>query len=194
MVEQPGPAQPRRTHGTTIHRRDPVVGRVPLHAEQTAPTTHETLTESNARLLDLPTGTSVTRRDLHFASATSGSPYLAAAVTELVYEPRLGLTLDTRRALHHGSTPADEIVPTLNRAVWSVLRPESARPAGGHVSPKPDDVALQANAILTGAGRPVALTTGTVYLRLVTHRVPDTLPHYVAHYDAAHGLQPRSWS
>ncbi|GAB3448953.1 hypothetical protein GCM10027436_42950 [Actinophytocola sediminis] len=166
----------------------------PLHAEQTAPTTRETLTETNARLFDLPTGTPVTRRDLHFASATAGSPYLAAAVTELVYEPRLGLTLDTRRALHHGSTPADEIVHTLHRAVWSVLRPDPTRHAGGHADPKPDDVALQAGAILTGAGRPVALTTDTVYWRLLTHRVPDVLPHYAAHGDAGHGPRPGSWS
>lgn len=162
----------------------------PLQAEQTAPTTREALTETSARLLDLPTGTSVTRRDIHFALATAGSTFLAAAVTELVYERRLGLTLDTRRALHHGSTPADEIVPTLHRAVWSVLRPNSAHRTTRQAEPKPDDVALQANAILTAAGKPVALTTDIVYWRLVSHRVPEGLPHYVA----AHGLQPRSWS
>lgn len=165
-----------------------------LQAEQTAPITRETLTETSARLLDLPPGTPVTRRDLHLIAPATGSVFLAAAITELVYEPGLVLTLQTRRALHTGPEPTDLIVPHLHRAVWSVLRPPSDphdnQPGEQHNEPRPDTVALHANAILTGSGRPVVLTTDTVYWRLVTHRAPDTLPHYVAPHDPRPGTWP----
>ena len=161
----------------------------PFQAEQTAPVTREALTGASAQLLDLPPGSAVTRRDLHLIAPANESVFLAASVTELVYERGLWLTLQTRRALHTGPEPTDLIVPHLHRAVWSVLRPPSDPHDNQRGEPRPDTVALHANAILTGSGRPVVLTTETVYWRLVTHRAPDALPHYVA----PQGPRPGSW-
>jgi hypothetical protein len=145
-----------------------------VHGEQTTPTSIVNLTDEDARLLDLPVGTAVTRRDIHLVSVLTGPVFLAAAITELVYEPRLGLDLAGRRAVHSGPDPLDILVNHLRRAVCYVLRPHHDTESDTAGDPQPDHPALQTKTILAHAGTPVAVET--VYWRLLTHRQPSAMP------------------
>lgn len=139
----------------------------PLQGEQTAQATIAKVDEADALLLDVPTSTAVTRRDVHLVSPMRGPVFLAAAVTEFVHEPRLGLDLAARRRLHHGADPVDQLVDNLRRTVCWIIRPDEVQ--------HPNDVALQAKTILVAAGCPVAVVVETVYWRLITHRTPTVL-------------------
>jgi hypothetical protein len=149
-----------------------------VHGEQTAPTSFVDVTDEDARLLDLPVGTSVTRRDIHLVSVLTGPVFLAAAITELVYEPRLGLDLAGRRAVRSGPDPLDSLVNHLRRVVCYILRPHHAPEGDTAGDPQPDHPALKTKAILAQAGTPVAVAVETVYWRLLTHRQPSVVLPY----------------
>jgi hypothetical protein len=149
-----------------------------VHGEQTTPASFVDLTDEDARLLDLPVGTSVTRRDVHLVSVLTGSVFLAAAITELVYEPRLGLDLAGRRAVRSGDAPLDSLVNHLRRVVCYVLRPHHDTEGATAGDPPPDHPALQAKTILAHAGIPVAVASETVYWRLIAHRQPSVVLPY----------------
>jgi hypothetical protein len=134
-----------------------------MQGEQTAPARSTQVGEEQAPFFGVPVGTSVIRRDLHLVSTVAGPEFLAAAVTEFVYEPRLGLRLDQRRAVRAGSEPLEHVVGQLRRNVCYVSTPDTER--------RPDDVALRATTLLLRAGTPVAVVTEIVYWRLITHRV-----------------------
>ncbi len=133
-----------------------------VQGEQTAPASTVDLDRDQALYFSLPTATSVTRRDLHLVSTLGSAPFLAAAVTELLHGPRLGLGLGARRALRNGAEPLDSTLRQLRRNVVAVSTP--------HGGDRPDDVALSATTVLLLAGTPVALITETVYWRLISHR------------------------
>lgn len=143
----------------------------PLRGRRAGACTTTILDEPDAQLLDLPVGTRVIRRDIELVSALV-RPMPVATISELLYEPVLGLDLTTRHAIHDSADPIDTILTGFHRAVCVVLRPNPA--------PQPDTVALQAHTVLSGAGRPAVLTTECVYWQLITHRQPTTIPHYLA--------------
>lgn len=149
-----------------------------VHGEQTVPTSFAELRDEDARLLDLPVGTSVTRRDIHLASVLTGPMFLAAAITELVYEPRLSLDLAGRSAMRNGDAPLDILVHHLRRVVCYVLRPHHDTEGDTAGDPPPDHPALQTKTILAHAGTPVAVAIETVYWRLITHRQPSVVLPY----------------
>jgi hypothetical protein len=149
-----------------------------VHGEQTAPTSFVDLTDEDARLLDLPVGTSVTRREMRLVSVLSGPVFLAAAITELVHEPRLGLDLAGRRAVRSGDAPLDSLVNDLRRVVCYVLRPHGDAEDNAGGEPQLDHPALQTKTILARAGTPVAVAVETVYWRLITHRQPSVVLPY----------------
>lgn len=134
-----------------------------MQGEQTAPSVSAQVRDDQAPLLGVPAGTSLIRRDLHLVSSVSGPPFLAAAVTEFVYEPRLSLRLEQRRAVRSGSDLLEDVIGPLRRSVCSVMTPATGRGAG--------DVALRATTLLVRAGTPVAVVTETVYWQLITHRL-----------------------
>lgn len=151
-----------------------------VHGELTTPTSFVELGDEDARLFDLPVGTSVTRRDIRLVSVLTGPLFVAASITELVYEPRVGLDLAGRRAVRTGPDPLDSLVNHLRRVVCYVLRPhhdtQGDAEGGTGGDPQPDRPALQTKTILANAGTPVAVVVETVYWRLITHRQPPTLP------------------
>ncbi|MGB3442756.1 MAG: hypothetical protein WBA97_28770 [Actinophytocola sp.] len=134
-----------------------------MQGEQTAPARSVQVEEDQAPLLGVPVATSVVRRDVHLVSRVAGPEFLAAAVTEFVYEPRLGLRLDQRRAVRAGSAPLEHVVNQLRRNVCYITTPATQQ--------GPDDVALRATTLLLRAGTPVAVVTEVVYWRLITHRM-----------------------
>lgn len=137
-----------------------------VQGEQTAPARSVQVEEGQAPFLGVPVGTSLIRRDVHLMSTVASPEFLAAAVTEFVYEPRLGLRLDQRRAVRTGSAPLEQIVGQLRRSICYVSTPATDQ--------GPDDVALSATTLLLRAGTPVAVVTETVYWRLITHRMART--------------------
>jgi hypothetical protein len=147
-----------------------------VHGELTTPTSVGELGDEDTRLFDLPVGTSVTRRDLHLVSVLTEPLFVAAAITELVYEPRIGLDLAGRRAVRTGPDPLDNLMNHLRRVVCYVLRPHHDTQGATRGDPQPDRPALQTKTILATAGTPVAVVIETVYWRLITHRQPATLP------------------
>ncbi|WP_018687050.1 hypothetical protein [Actinokineospora enzanensis] len=142
----------------------------PLHGVRARSATTVPLAEHDAALLDLPTATPVLRREIHLVAKMVGPIFVAASITELVHEPLLGADITARRALRDGPQPTDAILDGLHRAVCLVTRTDS--------DPGTGTTALIAQTILSGAGRPVALTAEAVHWGLITHRTPDTIPHY----------------
>ncbi|SFW12796.1 hypothetical protein [Amycolatopsis australiensis] len=146
----------------------------PLRGEQTAPAVTHELGEASATLLDLPVGTIVLRREIRLLGAMAGPIFTVATVTEYVHEALLGADLGARRALRDGGQPVDDVLDGLHRAAYLLARP----PVDEHQDHEAP--ALVSHAVISGAGRPVALTTEVVRRQLVTHRAPDTIPHYAA--------------
>jgi hypothetical protein len=134
-----------------------------MQGEQTAPSVSVQVHDDQAPMLGVPAGTSLIRRDLHLVPDVSGPPFLAAAVTEFVYEPRLSMRLEQRRAVRSGSDLLEDVVGSVRRSVCSVITPRT-----GH---RPGDVALRATTLLLRAGTPVSVVTETVYWQLITHRL-----------------------
>lgn len=149
-----------------------------VHGEQTVPTSVVDLTDEDARLLDVPVGTSVTRRDIRLVPVLTGPVFLAAAITELVHERRLSLDLASRRAVRSGDAPLDSLVNDLRRVVCYVLRPHGDTEDNAEGEPQPEHPALMAKTILARAGTPVAVAVETVYWRLITHRQPAVVLPY----------------
>lgn len=139
-----------------------------MQGEQTAPARSVQVGEDQAPFLGVPVGTSVIRRDVHLVSTVAGPDFLAAAMTEFVYEPRLGLRLDQRRAIRAGSDPLEQVVGKVRRSVCFVSAPSSDL--------QPDEVALRATTLLLRAGTPVAVVTEIVYWRVITHRLGRVAP------------------
>ncbi|MDS0140596.1 MULTISPECIES: hypothetical protein [unclassified Amycolatopsis] len=157
----------------------------PLRGELLEPAVTHELSEASAILLDLPPGTRVLRRELRLLGAMSGPPFTVATVSEYVHEALLGADLGARRALREGGQPVDDVLDGLHRAAYLLTRP-----AAGRERQKADLPALFSHAVLSGAGRPVALTTEAVYRQLVAHRAPDTIPHYAARIPRAARITP----
>ncbi|MEQ0560759.1 hypothetical protein ABJI51_16860 [Amycolatopsis sp. NEAU-NG30] len=146
----------------------------PLRGNQPAPAVPHRLSESSAILLDLPPGTTVLRREIRLLGALAGPTITVATITEYVHEALLGADLGARRALRDGGQPVDDVLDGLHRAAYMLSRPPSDQRQAD------DAPALVSHAVLSGAGRPVALTTETVHRQLIAHRAPDTIPHYAA--------------
>ncbi|MBE1580532.1 hypothetical protein ACFORH_39140 [Amycolatopsis roodepoortensis] len=147
----------------------------PLAAQQATEPATEALTEADAPLLDLPAGTPVLRRTTRLISAASSPILIAATVVELVAEPAMRFNLAARRALREGDQLVETLLDGLHRAAYLVTRPETRHFDDEHTAP-----VLIGRAVLSAAGRPVALTTETVRRQLLTRRAPDVLPHYAA--------------
>ncbi|MEV6832059.1 hypothetical protein [Amycolatopsis sp. NPDC051102] len=147
----------------------------PLRGEQVAPPATHELSEASATLLDLPVGTIVLRREIRLLGAMTGPILTVATVTEYVHEALLGADLGARRALRDGGQPVDDVLDGLHRAAYLLTRPP-----GDDEHQEHDVPALVSHAVISGAGRPVALTTEAVHRQLITHRAPDTIPHYAA--------------
>jgi len=145
-----------------------------LHRVERVPTTEHALTEQQARLLDLDPGTIVRRREGWLMPLTDrrGGLHLAA-ITSLVYEPRLDLDDDASALLSAGTHPLGALVAGRRTTM-----------AAYHVSPQlsahedapgdpwmpatlpdlPGDVpALRSVGFLHHAGVPFALAAETVY-------------------------------
>ncbi|MFK0250232.1 hypothetical protein ACIQUM_36485 [Amycolatopsis azurea] len=146
----------------------------PLHTQQATDTVTDVLGHTDAPLLDLPPGTPVLRRTTRLIGAQTSPLLVAATVTELVAEPALRLNLSARRALRDGGKLVEDLLDGLHRATYLVTRLEPARFDEGTAP------VLISRAVLSAAGRPVALTTETIRRQLLTRRSPDVLPHYAA--------------
>lgn len=134
-----------------------------------------------ALLLDLPPGTSVTRRDGYLVAALPGEGFRVAAAVTLVHVPALGLDLARRDALRAGTVPLSQLLGGVHRATHYAYR------LGG--DPLDDQPALHSRSTLLCAGRPVAVVCETVYWRLLTHRAPG----YPSRYLHLPLQQPTGW-
>ncbi|MEU3625662.1 hypothetical protein BS329_38815 [Amycolatopsis coloradensis] len=149
----------------------------PLHTQQATEPVTEALDHADAPLLDLPPGTPVLRRTTRLTAAMTTPILIAATVTELVAEPALRLDVTARRALHDGGQLIESLIDGLHRAAYLVTRPQ----IGHHYDEDGTTPVIISRAVLSAAGRPVALTTETVRRQLLTRRAPGVLPHYAAH-------------
>jgi hypothetical protein len=140
----------------------------PLRRQPRVPDEVWWLTAREARLLDLPPATPVTRRDGYLVSAIGPEGFRAGAVLALVHEPGLGLTLHERALMQDGTLPLSHIVRGCQRATHYAYRTEGTADA--------ERPALQSRATLLLGGQPVALVWETVYWRLIRHRNPRPPP------------------
>lgn len=140
----------------------------PVRREPRVPDQVQVLRGRDARLLDLPLGTPVTRRDGYLVSAIGPGDFRAGAVVALVHEPGLGLDLRGQALLRAGTLPLSHIMLECQRATHYAYRT-----AGAAADERP---ALRSRATLLLGGQPVALVWETVYWRLIRHRTPSRLP------------------
>ena len=134
------------------------------------PDVEHALAERDALLLDVPSGTTVIRRDGYLVAALGGAPFRVAEGGALVRTAELGLDLEQKAELRSGMTPLGQILRDAHRATHYACRVDGA--------PVDDQPALRSRATLLRGGRPVVLVWEAVLWKALTHRVPGQLPGY----------------
>ncbi|WNV83063.1 hypothetical protein [Umezawaea sp. Da 62-37] len=162
--------------GTTLHFT-PVLGMwvgCRLRRLERVAITDHALTEQQARLLHLDPGTVVSRREGWLVPATDRRGGLRlAAITSLVYEPRLDLAEDARALLAAGKHPLGTLVTGRRTTITAYPVPSQTSThedgPGDPWMPAPlpdlagDVAALRSVGFLHRGGMPFALAAETVY-------------------------------
>lgn len=134
----------------------------PLRREPRLHDTPRPVSWEDALLLDTDAGDEATYREGWLVPQIAGPPFRAAAITAMVLEHRLGLTLAERDALREGEIPLGRLLRDADRsnhyAYTVATRPHRDHPV----------VHVQATLLLGGV--PVALVRETVLWRVLMHR------------------------
>jgi hypothetical protein len=134
----------------------------PLKREPRLPDAPRLVSRNDALLLDVAPGHEAIYREGWLVPRIAGPQFRAAAISALVLEYRLGLTLTDREALRQGEIPLGRLLRDADRsthyAYTVATRPQDDHPV----------IHVQATLLLDGT--PVALVRETVLWRVLTHR------------------------
>ncbi|TWP46059.1 hypothetical protein FKR81_37465 [Lentzea tibetensis] len=139
----------------------------PLRRVPRQPDVVHAVTEDEGLLLNLPMGWEVLRRDGYLVPAL-GEPEPLAAITSLLYLPRLCLTSGQLAELHAGHVTVG-VLTDAPRATHYVA----------YLGTTPGDgvPALRSRATLSPGGQPAVLVEEIVFWHVLTARAPQFLPH-----------------
>ncbi|MFI6100824.1 hypothetical protein ACIA8G_35190 [Lentzea sp. NPDC051213] len=134
----------------------------PLQREPRLPDALRPVSWEDAVLLDVDPGAEATYRDGWLVPRIAGPLFRMAAVTALVLEHRLGLSLADREALRHGEIPLGRLLRDADRSTHYAYTVATR--------PRDDHPVVHVQATLLLGGVPVALVRETVLWRVLTHR------------------------